>query len=260
MDDQLEALFASFRNEKDRQFIQEAMRIQREAEEAGIPLRLLGSLAFRLQCPKNAAHFEALDRRITDIDFAASTRHRDQLLAFFKQQGYMIDENTLYLGGGFRYIFEHPEDRTHIDIFFDRLEMCHTVVFQDRLTIDDRTISLADLLLEKLQIVEINRKDIKDTAVLLLEHRVGQDDGTIDMEYIGPIMSRDWGFFYTLATNLAKIKAAVAKFDTFDEHEKAIVGRRIDEILEWIDNSPKSLKWKARAMIGTRIKWYRQVD
>jgi hypothetical protein len=260
MDDQLQALFASFKNERDRQFIEEAMRIQREAEREGIQLRLLGSLAFRLQCPKNAAHFEALDRRITDIDFAASTRHRDQLLTFFRQQGYVIDENTLYLGGGFRYIFEHPRDKTHIDVFFDQLEMCHTVVFRDRLGIDNRTISLADLLLEKMQIVEISRKDFKDTAILLLEHGVGQDDRTIDMGYIGRIMSQDWGFFHTFSTNLGKLKAAVGQFDTFDEREKEIVRRRIDGILEQINGSEKSLKWKARAKIGTRIRWYRQVD
>jgi hypothetical protein len=260
MDDPLQGLFASFKDEKDRQFIEEAIRIQREAENEGIQLRLLGSLAFRLQCPKNAAHFEALDRRITDIDFAASTRNRDELITFFRQQGYVVDENTLYLGGGFRYIFEHPRDKTHIDIFFDRLEMCHTVTFQDRLGIDDRTISLADLLLEKMQIVEISRKDFKDTAILLLEHDVGQDDRAIDMKYICRIMSHDWGFFHTFSTNLGKLRTVVGQFDTFDEREKEIIRRRIDAILEGINNSEKSLKWKARAKIGTRIRWYRQVD
>ena len=86
MDDKLQALFASFRNEKDREFIEEAMRIQSEAEKESIRLRLLGSLAFRLQCPRNAAHFEALERRITDIDFAASTSNREKLLDFLNNR------------------------------------------------------------------------------------------------------------------------------------------------------------------------------
>jgi len=260
MDDKLQALFASFRNEKDREFIEEAMRIQSEAEKESIRLRLLGSLAFRLQCPRNAAHFEALERRITDIDFAASTSNREKLLDFFKQQGYVVDENALYIGGGYRYIFENPQNKKHIDVFFDQLEMCHTVIFKDRLKIDNRTISLADLLLEKMQIVEISRKDFKDTAILLLEHGIGQDDRTINMEYIGNIMSNDWGFFHTFSTNLSKLKDALIQFDSFNEKEREIIRQRIEEILERVNSSEKSLRWKARAKIGTKIRWYRQVD
>jgi hypothetical protein len=236
------------------------MRLQREAEEQGIHLRLLGSLAFRLQCPRHAEHFETLERRITDIDFAASTQHRDGIVTFFQQQGYAIDENTLYLGGGYRYIFEHPQNRRHIDIFFDRLEMSHTVTFRDRLDIDEQTISLADLLLEKMQIAEISQKDFKDTAVLLLEHGIGDDESAINMAYIANIMSDDWGFFYTFTTNLNKLKAALAGFDSFDEAEKGIIRQRIDNILAWINSSEKSLRWKARARIGTKVRWYRHVD
>ncbi len=95
MKDKFQELFYSFKDEKDREYIEEAIRIQTEAEKDGLRLRLLGALAFRYQCPKNTAHFEALERRITDIDFAASTGKRDQLLDFFKKQGYMVDENAL---------------------------------------------------------------------------------------------------------------------------------------------------------------------
>ncbi len=260
MDEPLQALFASFKNDKDREFIEEAMRIQSEAEKEEIRLRLLGSLAFRLQCPKNAAHFEALERRITDIDFAASTRNRDKLINFFKGHGYDIDENTLYIGGGYRYIFENPRNKKHIDIFFDQLEMCHTIIFKDRLDIDSRTISLADLLLEKMQIVEISRKDFKDTAILLLEHEIGQDDHVINVKYINTLLSDDWGFFHTFSMNLTKLKEALIQYDSFEEREKDIIRQRIDEVLEKVNSSEKSLRWKARAKIGTKIRWYRQVD
>lgn len=260
MDDELQSLFASFRNEKDREFIEEAMRIQSEAEKEAIHLRLLGSLAFRLQCPNNASHFEALERRITDIDFAASTSHREQLLAFFKCRGYVVDENVLYTGGGYRYIFENPLNKNQIDIFFDRLEMCHTIVFKDRLNIDKRTISLVDLLLEKMQIIGISRKDFKDTAILLLEHAIGKDDRMINMEYIANIMSDDWGFFHTFTTNLNRLKDVLTQFENFDNNERKIIRDRIEYLLDQVHRSEKSLKWKARARIGTKIRWYRQVD
>jgi hypothetical protein len=260
MNDKFRVLFDSFKNDKDREYIEEAIRIQSEAEKAGLHLRMLGALAFRYQCPKNTAHFEALERRITDIDFAASIRDRDQLLSFFKKQDYVVDENALVIGGGYRYIFENLRKQKHIDVFFDQLEMCHTVVFKDRLNINSYTISLPDLLLEKMQIVEISRKDFKDTAVLLLEHEIGQDDTKINVGYIGKIMSDDWGFFHTFSTNLNKLKDMVYEFSNFNKSEKEIILQRIEEILESVNNSEKSLKWKLRARIGTKLKWYRQVD
>jgi hypothetical protein len=260
MNDKFQVLFDSFKNEKDRGYIEEAIRIQSEAEKVGLHLRMLGALAFRYQCPHNTAHFEALERRITDIDFAASISDRDRLLAFFKKQEYVVDENALVIGGGYRYIFENPQKQKHIDVFFDQLEMCHTVVFKDRLKIDNCTISLPDLLLEKMQIVEISRKDFKDTAVLLLEHEVGQDDTTINIGYIEKIMSNDWGFFHTFTTNLNKLKHMMAEFNNFTDNEKEIIRCRIEEILEKVSSSEKSLRWKLRARIGTKVRWYRLVD
>jgi hypothetical protein len=260
METNLETLFASFTDPKDREFIEEAIRLQDEAERSGIQLRLLGALAFRLQCPKNASKFEALERRISDIDFAASSHQRDEILTFFKDQGYLVDENVLYTGGGYRYIFENPDNHNHIDIFFDRLEMSHTIPFQDRLAIEGRTISLADMLLEKMQIVEINRKDFKDAAVLLLEHEVGTEDRTINIEYISGIMRDDWGFFHTFTVNLAKLRDALPQFESFTNEERAIVEGRIAEMLERVNAAEKSTKWKLRARIGTRLRWYQQVD
>jgi hypothetical protein len=260
MDDNLQAMFASFTNQKDREFIEEAIRLQDEAEGAGIQLRLLGALAFRLQCPKYASQFESLERRISDIDFAASSRQRDELLAFFKDQGYLVDENVLYTGGGYRYIFENPRNHNHIDIFFDRLEMSHTISFENRLTIDDRTISLTDLLLEKMQIVEISRKDFKDAAILLLEHGVGSNDRTINIEYITSLMSDDWGFFHTFTTNLGRLKEILPQFESFHAEQRTTIRERIEEMLDRVNNSEKSMKWKVRARIGTRLRWYQQVD
>ena len=260
MNDKLIGLFASFKHSKDREFIEEAIRVQDEAEKEGIHLRLLGALAFRYQCPGNRDQFETLERRITDIDFAASTNYREKILSFFIKQGYVVDENALIVGGGYRYIFENPQKQKHVDIFFDRLEMCHTIYFKDRLNIDPRTISLGDLLLEKMQIINISQKDYKDTAILLLEHEIGPNDSRINMDYIARIMSDDWGFYHTFTSNLKKLRECIFQFDSFSEEQKRIICTRIDEILNWVSNSEKSLKWKARAKIGTKIRWYKQVD
>lgn len=260
MTDPLQTLLSSFSNEKDRAFLEEALDLQSQAEREGLRLRLLGSLAFRLQCPEYSAHFEALERRLTDIDFAASTTDRERLLPFFRQRGYAVDENALYLGGGYRYIFENPRNKMHLDIFFDRLEMCHTVNFKDRLHLDNRTLSLTDLLLEKMQIVTIGPKDFKDVAILLLQHGVGHDDRSINGLYIADLLSRDWGFHHTVVTNLGKLRDVAAQWSSLDSAEKARLNERIEALLTRINRAEKTLAWKARARLGTRVPWYRHVD
>ena len=70
---------------------------------------------------------------------------------------------------GSRHIYLHPETNLNIDVFSDELFFCHRIPFLGRLTLDSPTICTTDLLLEKMQIVEINLKDFKDT---IAEYRV----------------------------------------------------------------------------------------
>jgi len=111
-----------------------------------------------------------------------------------------------------------------------------------------------------MQIININQKDYKDTAILLLEHEIGANDSKINMNYIAKIMSDDWGFFHTFTTNLNNLRESIFQFYSFDEEQRRIIHTKIDEIIKLVSNSEKSLKWKARAKIGTRIRWYKQVD
>ena len=60
--------------------------------------------------------------------------------------------------------------------------MCHRIEFGDRLGKSRPTLPVADLLLSKLQIVKINRKDVLDALILLAEHPLGQDDGAPDAD------------------------------------------------------------------------------
>ena len=69
--------------------------------------------------------------------------------------GYVSDKRMLFMG---RYLFENPDNKRHIDIFFDKLEFCHIIDFRGRLEIDYPTISLSDILLQKMQIVQTSLK------------------------------------------------------------------------------------------------------
>jgi hypothetical protein len=127
--------------------------------------------------------------------------------------------------------------------------------------VDYPTIPLAEMLLEKLQIVQLNEKDVKDVIILLREHEVGEGDKeTINSRYIAKLLSEDWGFYYTATMNLNKIKSLLADYSQLVEYDKELIEDKIDRLINAIENEPKSLGWKMRAKIGTKKQWYRKVE
>jgi hypothetical protein len=129
------------------------------------------------------------------------------------------------------------------------------------LEVDFPTIPLAELLLTKMQIVEFTEKDFKDTIVLLREHEIGETDKeTVNCMHIADILSDDWEFYYTVTTNLQNVEKLVAGLTSISEEDKADVGAKIRKISDFIETRPKSLRWKMRAKIGTKKKWYREVS
>jgi hypothetical protein len=140
--------------------------------------------------------------------------------------------------------------------------MCHVVNFRNRLHLDSPTITLADLSLEKFQIVKINEKDIRDMLMLFASHPVGDSEQeTINGKYIADIMSKDWGFYYTTTMNLDKIRKGLERYkDLFTPQDNQNILQRITTLEQMIERAPKSLKWKARAAIGPRVQWYNDVE
>jgi DNA-binding transcriptional MerR regulator len=150
-----------------------------------------------------------------------------------------------------------------VDIFWDALRMNHDLDFRGRLELDDPTIPLPEMLLEKLQIVNINWKDIKDVIMLLREHEVSEepaDTEVIDTGYVADLLSRDWGFYYTATRNIEVIRQRMSEVNGLTEEDRAVVDRRLTELLRVIDAAPKPLKWRMRAKIGPKKIWYRPVD
>jgi hypothetical protein len=245
-------------------FVAEALRLVEEAEEAGIRLRILGSLAYRIHCPENLALFDAMERALTDIDFAADKRQTKQIKAFITERGYVEDQRITVSTEGSRYYFEHPETGLGVDVFLDELYFCHRIPLRERLSLDRPTITTVDLLLEKMQIVELNMKDVKDTLVLLLEHPVSSGNGTggpeaIDSDYIAAVLSDDWGFWYTVTQNLDKVERFLPEFSAIGAPEGQVIRRRLGELRDAIEGAPKSRKWRMRSKIGAKKKWYQDV-
>jgi hypothetical protein len=245
------------------EFIDEALSMVTDAEAAGIQLRILGSIAYRLQCPQHLELFDGMARVLTDVDFAAVKSQNHQIREFMVTRGYEPDHGVFVASEGSRHIYLHPQTKLNVDVFADELFFCHRIPFVGRLQIDKPTISTTDLLLEKMQIVEINLKDFKDTLVLLLEHPLGTSRDSnkhIDVEYILEIMTRDWGFYYTFTTNLRRVPDFIPEFPAISTKQADIIRNRVADLLVRIEQAPKSMKWKLRAKIGTRMPWYQEVS
>jgi hypothetical protein len=240
-------------------FVTEALRIVEEAEKRNVVLRTMGAVAFRIHCHNFGVLLDAMDRPLTDLDFVGWKKQRSDAIALFKQIGYTLDKEMLILGE--RLKFHNNSAGPDVDVFMDELKMCHTISLRDRLRLDSPTIPLADLLLEKMQIVHINEKDIKDTIVLIRAHPVGKaDTETIDTEYISKILANDWGFYYTVTMNLNKARDFLPKYSALSNEDVEEVSARIGQLLAAIESAPKSAKWKMRARVGTRSKWYEDVE
>jgi hypothetical protein len=161
---------------------------------------------------------------------------------------------------GIQRLIWHRDDGLLVEVFLDELNMAHKLDFRGRLELDSPTISLVDLLLSKLQIVEINEKDIQDLIVLFAEHGLGSGDRElIDVDYLLKLTRNDWGLYHTSQMNLGKAHEFAGHYDVIDDEIRQDVQNKIDDILQRMEAAPKSLKWKARARIGTKVKWYEDV-
>jgi hypothetical protein len=179
----------------------------------------------------------------------------------FAKMGY-VENREVFIGTeGERAIFDKPGTGLHVDIFYEKLDFCHAIYWKDRLEVDSPTIPLTELLLEKMQIVQINEKDIIDTIMLLLEHPVGDiDNETINIKLAAELCANDWGLWRTTTMNLDKVKQLAHHYTQLTSEQKSIVESQADAILKRLNDEPKSLAWKIRDRVGDRVKWYKDVD
>jgi hypothetical protein len=240
-----------------RDAFEESVAVVREANRQAIPLKLIGGQAVRLLCPL----FPHRARDDQDMDFASISSSKRQLVDFFGGYGFLGDRKFNLLHGDRQMYFTTPDGKTSVDVVMDRLNMCHVLEFRDRIDRLPDTLDVADLLLTKLQVVELNQKDVHDILHLLSGFEVlpGDEPGTIGLDRVGKIVADDWGWWRTATMNLEK----VAHFAE-DEHSDLVPETRRFEPAEqarrlWAhcDDVPKPMRWKLRAKVGDRVVWYR---
>ena len=230
-------------------------------ENRHIVMRLIGALAFRTRCPQYGYLQDALGRIFTDIDFATYSRHIKDAIHLLTDLGYREDQMVTRLFGEGRMLFHDPVFGRHIDIFIDRLDFSHVLPLIGRLEADSLTLPLAELLVEKMQIYQLNEKDVIDTIMLLREHPVGETDNeTINAGIISRLAANDWGLWRTLTDNLLHVVELQELYPQLTDEDRQVVKGRINDLLEKIEAQPKTMRWKVRAAIGERVKWYRDVE
>jgi len=244
-------------------YLEEGRRLVDDARKQGLTLRVMGPIALHYYFPDHVDLYRRMERLgervFTDIDFAAYGKHRGKLVPFFQAHGYELEKRAAMISGGTRMIF-YSANIPMIDVFFDKLDYNHPIDYRGRLEADPYSVSLADLMLQKLQIVQINDKDLKDAMLLLLAARLGEtDQGMINASYIARLFSDDWGFYHTATTNLGRIKESAHHVKALSDEQRDIIAAQVEAFLKIIEETPKSGKWKGRAKTGTSKLWYKEV-
>jgi hypothetical protein len=248
----------------------EALRLVDLSETRGLVVRLLGGLAFRAQSPG----WPRDGRPDPDIDLAVRARDRVALMTLLEAEGYRGDSQHNALFGRKQLYFVDPARKRSMDVLVDRFEMCHAFDFGERLSVARPTLPLAELLLSKLQVRRINRKDVLDVLVMLGDHPLGRGDGSrdaadaeavINLDRITSLTSNDWGWWRTVTASLATIEEVLAA--GVDDAEIATgrprrfdLASQLRELREAIDDAPKSTRWKVRARVGDRVAWYAEPE
>ena len=229
---------------------EEAARLGGLIVSAAIPARLLGGLAVWLSSP--SVRSGPFVRSYADMDYVVAAKGSAQLKALLLAQGYLPDQFFNALHGATRLYFQAPDERWSIDVVVDELAMSHKLDLRGRLTGAELTIGLADLLLTKLQVWEINRKDLGDALCLLADHPL--DSAGIDPGRLATVLGGDWGFCHTVERNLESVSELWSKeplaSTPFD------VASQVSALRAIIERAPKSLAWRARARVGERVRWY----
>jgi len=236
----------------------EAKRILDEAKRRGIILRLFGGVAVKYHCP-SATH-RSLQRSYPDLDFFGRGKQGREIRKLFLNLGYEPNQRFNALHGATRLIFEDAKSQRVVDIFLDVFRMCHTLHLGDRLSLDDYTIPISDLLLTKLQVVEINEKDIRDLIAILKDHDVDDqiapgDKEVIDAGYVSRLCADDWGLCKTISLTLGRVLTFLPKYE-LEPEAKQMLESRINKLLHAIEKVSKSFKWKLRDKVGEKKRWY----
>src|SRR3989440_9543566 len=237
--------------------VAESRRLVEAANRLGVVARVLGGAAVYLQAP---AEGPLLPRPIKDIDVATHRGARTAVTQVLIAAGYAPDRMFNALHGAGRLLFYDEANARKLDVFIGDFSMCHQIPIADRLEREPLTIPLAELLLTKLQIVELTERDQRDIYNLTYHHPVTNGDGSgIEANYIAEVCARDWGLWRTTKATLERCRSEIGEYG-LDAGARERISERLTQLSQRIEAEPKTGKWKLRNRVGDRMRWYNEPE
>ena len=240
--------------------LEEARSLIDLATSRGVVLRLVGGLAVHVLCPD----LPPRSRTGQDLDFCSIASSRPGLQQMLAERGYAADKTFNALYGNKQLYFTHTETGLALDVMVDKLEMCHTLDFGSRVANLPYTLEPLDVLLSKLQIVELNAKDADDCLRLLVTYPLADraEPGAMDLSFFRGLVGDDWGWWRTVTLNLEKIRLLLD-----DQERQTLVAAgaldpdvQLAALTRAAEDAPKTRRWKLRAKVGERKRWYEQPE
>lgn len=233
--------------------VEEGLALVEAAEGRHLTLRLFGGVAIRARA--SGVH-SALAREYKDIDLFSPPGKSREVESLFADRAYSQDAQFNAVHGHYRLIYNDVENGRQVDVFVGKFEMCHELPLAKRLDVHPLTLPPADLLLTKLQIVELTDKDQRDLLSLFLDHDVtAADDEAISAAWVARLCAGNWGLWRTVTGNLDRLSGAATSYSLTTE-ERALITRRISDLAKAVEDEPKSRRWKLRARVGEKAAWY----
>jgi hypothetical protein len=238
--------------------VDEARRVVAGAEASDVVLRVLGGVAVELHA--DGALPASLVRPYRDIDLVTTRKHGRGAARLLPELGYEANTRFNAMNGATRLVFYDREHGRHVDVFVGEFRMCHEIQIADRLHLEPETVPLAELLLTKLQIVHLNEKDLKDIWAILHGHDVAEHDvDSINAGHVARALAADWGLWRTSRQTVATARDRLGAAP-LDEEDRALLRDRLDRLWERVTAEPKGLRWRSRARLGDRSKWFEEPE
>jgi hypothetical protein len=161
-------------------------------ENRRVIMRLIGALAFRTHCPQFGYIQDAPGRVFTDIDFASYRHFFKDIVPLLTALDYEKDKMVTRLFSDVRLLFPIPNtggtSTFSSTIWTSRTSSAQMPPGADPLPYPCRAVP------GKMQIAQINEKDLIDTIMLLREHSIGMsDDQAINCQVVCGLLANDWG-------------------------------------------------------------------
>jgi hypothetical protein len=237
--------------------VAEARWLVEASTELGLTVRALGGVAVCLQSPDGGP----LPRRSCgDIDVATRQESRRGLVDLLKSKGYIADDMFNALHGSRRLLFFDEANQRKLDVFVGEFSMCHVIPITDRLDRDPLTVPLAELLLTKMQVVELTERDQRDIYTLTFHHELTVGEGSgIEADYVAALCAKDWGLWRTSKATLERCQANLAEY-ALESAATELIAERLRILWRHIEDAPKTARWRLRNRVGDRVRWYEEPE